>query len=112
MLQVHQQSLIDQGSRESIERLGIFDLAWVGIPCVIVTMLYVLLMSRWLLPNKTHEGGRQFGDTRQYTVEMLIESGSPLIGQTVEQAGLRSLPGVFLIEIERQGHLITAVGPN
>ena len=42
---------------------------------------------------------------------MLVEPASPLVGQTVESAGLRSLPGVFLVEIQRSGHLITAVGP-
>lgn len=91
--------------------LAIFDLAWVGVPCVIVVLIYVLLTSRFLLPNKSSNDGRRFGDTRQYTVEMLVEEGSPLAGKTVEDAGLRNLPDVFLVEIQRGGHLITAVGP-
>lgn len=101
-----------QAGAEAAEvyRLGIFELAWVGIPCVVVTMLYVFFFSPLLLPKGKNET-RQFGDTRQYTVEMLVEPGSPLAGQTVEEAGLRSLPGVFLVEIQRSGHLITAVGP-
>lgn len=94
-----------------VVRLGIFELAWVGVPCVIVTMLYVFFFSPILLPKGKKSAALQFGDTRQYTVEMLVEPGSPLAGQTVEEAGLRSLPGVFLIEIQRNGHLITAVGP-
>ncbi|MDG2036058.1 MAG: SLC13 family permease, partial [Pseudomonadales bacterium] len=72
---------------------------------------YVYFVSPLLLPKSTHNSDRQFGDTRQYTVEMLVEKESPLVGQTVEAAGLRSLPGVFLVEIQRSGHLITAVGP-
>jgi len=90
--------------------LGIFELAWVGIPCVLVTFIYVLLASRYLLPSAT-AARLKFGDTRHYTVEMLVEEGSALAGKTVETAGLRNLPGMFLVEIERQGHLITAVGP-
>ena len=92
-------------------QLGIFDLAWVGVPCVFVVFVYVYFFSPLLLPKGHREKKQQFGDTRQYTVEMLVELDSPLIGKTVEQAGLRSLPGVFLIEIQRSGHLITAVGP-
>ncbi|MBL1432632.1 MAG: SLC13 family permease [Gammaproteobacteria bacterium] len=94
-----------------IYQLGIFELAWVGIPCVIVTILYVYFFSPLLLPKGKKREAMQFADTRQYTVEMLVEPSSPLAGKTVEAAGLRSLPNVFLIEIQRSGHLITAVGP-
>ncbi len=107
MLRTYQSS----DSTAEVYRLGIFELAWVGVPCVIVTMLYVFVFSPLLLPKGKQKDTPQFGDTRQYTVEMLVEPGSPLIGQTIEEAGLRSLPGVFLIEIQRSGHLITAVGP-
>ncbi len=96
---------------QQLYELGIFDLAWVGVPCVLVVLVYVYFLSPILLPKGNQQEKKQFGDTRQYTVEMLVELDSPLIGKTVEQAGLRSLPGVFLIEIQRSGHLITAVGP-
>lgn len=107
MLREYYQAAGDQ----QLYQLGIFDLAWVGIPCVLVVFVYVYFLSPFLLPKGHREKQQQFGDTRQYTVEMLVELDSPLIGKTVEQAGLRSLPGVFLIEIQRSGHLITAVGP-
>ena len=102
-----------KGSGEGLDghTLGIFELAWVGVPCVLVVMLYVLVFSRWLLPRESKQRALDFGDARQYTVEMLVEAGSPLVGKSVEEAGLRSLPNVFLIEIQRKGHLITAVGP-
>jgi di/tricarboxylate transporter len=97
-------------SAGEVHHLGIFELAWVGVPCVIVTLLYVLFASRYLLPSTT-SARLKFGDTRHYTVEMLVENGNAMAGKTVEEAGLRNLPGMFLIEIERSGHLITAVGP-
>ena len=107
MLREYYQASGDQ----QLYQLGIFDLAWVGVPCVFVVFVYVYFFSPLLLSKGHREEKQQFGDTRQYTVEMLVELDSPLIGKTVEQAGLRSLPGVFLIEIQRSGHLITAVGP-
>lgn len=43
---------------------------------------------------------------------MLVEEKSPLIGRTIEQAGLRGLDGLFLMEIDRGGHVIAAVPPT
>lgn len=91
--------------------LGMFELAWVGIPCVLVTVLYTVGVSRWLLPDRAGASAR-FEDARQYIVEMQLEAGSPLAGQSIEGAGLRHLPSVYLIEIERNGHLITVVSPQ
>jgi K+/H+ antiporter YhaU regulatory subunit KhtT len=46
---------------------------------------------------------------RRYTTEMLVPPGSPLAGKSIEAAGLRQLPGLYLIEIERDGQIIPAV---
>jgi di/tricarboxylate transporter len=91
--------------------LAMFDLAWVGIPCVIVVILFTLLFSKWLLPLRGGSHDR-FEDARQYIVEMEVETDSPIAGQTIEDAGLRQLPGMYLVEIDRGGHLITAVSPR
>ncbi len=91
--------------------LGLFELAWVGIPCCAVGLSYLMIFSRTLLPDRS-AGMNELADPRQYTIEMMVEPGSPIVGQTVEQAGLRHLHGVFLIEIERGETLITAVGPQ
>jgi len=43
---------------------------------------------------------------------MIVEQDSPLVGQTIEKAGLRHLPNMFLMEIERSGQLLAAVSPT
>ena len=43
---------------------------------------------------------------------MVVESGSPLAGRTIEQAGLRGLHGLFLMEVDRAGHVRAAVEPT
>ena len=45
-------------------------------------------------------------------VEAEVESGSELIGKTVEQNHLRNLPELFLVEVVRNGNLISPVGPD
>ncbi|MFA7555931.1 MAG: SLC13 family permease [Spongiibacteraceae bacterium] len=92
--------------------LAMFDLAWVGIPCVLVTIAFTMFFSRWLLPNRGDSNQLVFEDARQYIVEMEVEENSPLAGLSIEEAGLRQLPGMYLIEIDRAGSLITAVTPK
>ena len=43
---------------------------------------------------------------------MRVEKGSPVIGESIEEAGLRSLRGVYLYEIERGGRVLAAVPPT
>ncbi len=91
--------------------LGMFDIAWVGLPCAAVGMTYILLLSRRLLPDRKPLL-TQLQDPREYTVEMLVEPNSPLVDRTIEQAGLRHLPGMYLAEIDREGRILPAVGPQ
>ncbi len=61
-----------------------------------------------LLPNIANKKA----DYRAYTVEAEVVTGSELIGKTVEENHLRNLPELFLIEIIRDGQLITPVSPD
>jgi len=90
---------------------GMFEIGWVGLPSAILGLAFVIGAGRWLLPDRKAVVSVQ-DDARQYTVEMLVEPGSPLVGQSIEEAGLRRLPGMFLIEIDRQGDVLAAVGPE
>ena len=98
-------------SHTGMARLGFFEIAWVGVPTAIVGTLFVLATSRWLLPGR-EPPIRQVADAREYAVEMVVEPRSPMVGRSIEQAGLRRLPGVFLAEIEREGQIMVAVAPT
>ncbi|HSM82901.1 MAG TPA: SLC13 family permease [Nodosilinea sp.] len=91
--------------------LKLFDLAPVGVPCAIAGIVMLVFAQRWLLPQRK-PAITDTDDPREYTVEMVVETSSPLAGKTVEQAGLRHLPGLYLTEIQRQGRLLTAIGPQ
>jgi len=98
-------------SETSLPGFGIFDLAWVGIPVTFLVLIYVLVTQQWLLPER-RPPVVQFSDAREYIVEMLVEPGSSLVGKNIEQAGLRQLPGLYLVEIERKERILTAVSPQ
>jgi len=92
--------------------LGMWELAWVGVPIAIAGTAYLLLLAPKLLPDRK-EFLEQLGETRrEYLAEIIVHPSCPLAGQTVQQAGLRGLPGLFLIEIERESRLISPVGPD
>ncbi len=86
----------------------LFELAWIGLPVAVTLLLFLTLAGGWLLPKRS-SAAASFEDVRRYTVEMLVEPASPLIGKSIEAAGLRQLPGLFLVEIERGRQIMPAV---
>ncbi len=96
-----------EGGRPAI---GMFELAWVGLPTLVVGLLYLIFVAPRLLPDR--KPVMDVGDDpRSYTAEMEVAEGGPLAGRSIEQAGLRGLPGLYLSEVERDGDIIPAVSP-
>src|SRR5699024_6490768 len=91
--------------------LGMFELAWVGVPVALAGLAFILLFSGRLLPSRG-AAITEFDNPREYSVEMLVEPDGALPGQTIEQAGLRQLPGMFLAELTRDGNVLPAVAPD
>jgi len=91
--------------------LGMFEMSVVMVPIAVLGILFMLFTSRWLLPER-RPAFSPADDAREYTVEMIVEPESDLVGKTVEDAGLRGLPGLFLIEIERESETLAAVSGN
>jgi di/tricarboxylate transporter len=91
--------------------LPMFEISKVGIPAAIAGCVYIMLTSRWLLPDRRPAISHS-DDPRSYTAEMLVAPDSPLVGKSIEDAGLRHLPGVYLAEIDRDGHVLPAVSPQ
>jgi di/tricarboxylate transporter len=92
-------------------KLGMFDISWVGVPAALIGGAYVVLAARYLLPDR-RPALSTTDDPKEYTVEMQVEADSPLVGKTIESAGLRHLPGLFLAEIHRGGNSLPAVSPR
>jgi len=95
----------------TMSALPIFEIAWLGVPCAVVGGVYLLVLGPVLLPDRTSTQ-QTLADAREFTAEMMVPDASPLDGRTVYEAGLRDLPGCYLVEIERGGDIIPAVGPN
>lgn len=93
----------------SVKPFGLFTLTPIGVPVTLAGLVFLLVVvPRWLPERSARR--RPVDDPRQYTVEMRIPAGSPLQGLTIEDAGLRHLPGTYLVSIERAGETLVAVG--
>lgn len=101
----------DMMKQQKLRELTFFEPMWVGLPTAIAGLLYIFVTTRWLLPDR-QPAINLTDDPRNYTVEMIVEAGGALVGQRIEAAGLRHLPGLFLAEIERAGAIVPAVGPD
>jgi di/tricarboxylate transporter len=95
-----------------LEPWGFFEPAPVGILIAFAGLLYLVLVAPTRLPNRIDAAEELDDRSREYTSAMRVTDGSPLDGMTVEEANLRNLPGLFLVEIDRGTRLITPVGPE
>ena len=91
--------------------LEMFDITWLGVPLFAIGLVYLVAASRFLIKDRRPPMGPG-DDPREYSLEMLVEPGSPLAGHSIEEAGLRHLDGLYLMEIDRGGHVLPAVGPT
>ena len=97
---------------EALSPIGLFEMAYVGVPFVLIGGVYILTFGRRLLPARQDVLQKLEASPREYMADMQIQAGCRLIGQTVEEAGLRHLPGLFLTELVRGDDVISPVGPQ
>jgi len=95
--------LIEQGA----DSLGFFDFTLIGFSAFIICLL-VILSTQHLLPKLDIE---KFS-ADEYLLEAEVAGSSKLVGLTIEDNGLRNLDSLFLVEIVREGRLISPVCPD
>lgn len=94
--------------------LPIFGITPFGSIMFVAGIIYMILFSRFLLRDRGQTGvGAIIRNPREYTVALLVQDRSPIVGDTVQEAGLRQLQGLYLVEVTRaDGTLIPAVAPE
>ncbi len=91
--------------------MGFFSTTIPGLACLIVGILSVLAMQRLLPSRKSPEDA--FGQTTEYTVELLVPSDHPNIGKTLSESGLLESGKAKLIELLRYDReVVSPVSPD
>lgn len=86
---------------------GIFSITKIGIPVALVACAFMILVMPRLLPDRS--AVKPFANVREFTVEVAVDPKGPLVGLTIEGAGLRGLERLYLVEITRGDTVLSAV---
>lgn len=104
--------IIDGLMRQSgFSGFSLFELSAVGVPITLLGCLYLLTFGQKILPDKAG-AIEQFENVREYLLEMHVAPGCELAGQSIADAGLRHLPGLFLVEIVRGDQIFPVISPQ
>ncbi|WP_108947099.1 SLC13 family permease [Shewanella halifaxensis] len=87
--------------------LSMFSFTAVGALLVVGCGLVLRVTSSWL-PEVVYKDTRSKG----YFIDAKVLDGSELVGRSVEDNGLRHLESLFLVEVVRDGRLISPVTPT
>lgn len=85
-----------------------FDFTLIGLPIFILGILLLTITYKFL-PNN---GVANQQVESHYFTELKLTASSPLVGKTINEAGLRQLEALFLVEIVRGNELISPVKPT
>lgn len=103
-------NLVVNGQYQTItgdEGFSLFAITPLGLPVLVIGLIFMLIFYPKWLP--TRQDRTPFKNLREFTLEVAVAYDGPLCGKTVEQAGLRNLKRIYLIEVEREGSIVTAV---
>ena len=87
--------------------LGFFEVSKIGVPFLVVGILFCVLTGRLLLPDRPH-GEMPLADPRAFTAVFAVVDGGPLVGRRLGDVTVPDLPGLTPFEIERAGSLVPA----
>lgn len=95
-----------------LEPLGFFEVGLVGLPIAIIGIPVLVAVSPQVLGGPRRESPPVEDGAKGFFVEMEIIPNGPLDGETVDNAGLRHLQGVFLVSVERENAMIAPASPS
>lgn len=111
VMEMYRQYALGEGLPAIGSTVQFWGPAALGVPALGAGIVFIVATSKWLLPERKPALDSTL-DARRYTVLMEVRADSPIVGKTIEEAGLRALPGLYLAHIERGEELIPAPGPR
>jgi di/tricarboxylate transporter len=100
--------LVTKAGRQPV---GFLEIGRVGLPLTIVTLVFLAVSARWLLPDRP-DVEAAFSNPQTFTTEIVVEAGSPYAGRRLADIRVQDLPPLAPVEIERGGQVIPAPRPD
>ena len=101
--------ITNSSTYQNMEPIGMFELSKIGLPLLAISLGFLVLFGRKLLPNREALSDIISDlDRKEFLTEAIVQTNSPLLGQKIKDSGISSLSGVRLLEIVREGTSISA----
>jgi len=97
---------------EGMEPFGLFEVSPIGLPVLVVGLIVLIVTAPWVMGERDPVRGHLEQSLREFVVFLDVVADGPMVGRTVEEAGLRNLKGVFLVHVERDGEVLALVQPS
>lgn len=94
------------------EIFKIFDFIVPGILVTLGMIFFMIIVGYQLLSNRRNLKDWVKENLKEYLVEVSLSKNSIQLGKSIQEAGLRNLQGVYLVEINRNGEIISPVAPE
>ncbi len=92
--------------------MSFFEITEIGLPIAITGIILVSMLGYRILPDRKQPIIELGENTREFVVELKVESNYQYLGRAIEDAGLRHLKGLFLFQIERKKQILAPIGPD
>ncbi|WP_287373512.1 SLC13 family permease [Prosthecochloris sp.] len=100
--------MLDHG----LNGFSFFELSKAALPLALVTIAYFALIGHRFLPERKDSLSQFTESLREFVIEVSVQKDYPYLGNTVHDANLRHLKGLFLFQIMRENKEITPVSPD
>lgn len=111
----HQTNLVVNGLLRAVNpeaSLGFFEMALVGVPCLVVGLFYLWTLGSRLVPVRQDPSATLQADVREWVSEFVVRAECGLAGKTIHQAAGRYLHGDLPIQIERGATMTVQPSPS
>lgn len=92
--------------------LPMFAFTPIGLPIMVLIVLYITLFSNKILPDRTDALTDFKEHSREYLIETRVPASSSYVGKSLDDNKLRQLRGLYVVEIIRQEKPIAPVSPK
>ena len=87
-------------------RFGFFELALIGLPCLVVGTLYMIFIGRCFLPERKEPAEMAQAEVREFTGEFQVLDDCPWVGKSIHE-----IQSEYLIELRRDGAIFASPSP-
>ncbi len=85
---------------KGLQIVNMFDPAWVGVPLAVFGIIFMIIFSRFLLPDKKKSESRSTMK-RCYSAEFTVGEASRIVGKSLEETAFINTEGCELLYIMR-----------